>query len=226
MVACLAIAHATPPIKAQQSDAYELVNVAIDTFSLASEGRKTIAETADQSTGEPLAQILEAMTATRIAIGKLEQARRLLMPISDGATDGTVREAAIALSGVYEVLIQELNRSLELDQKLAGAQNRSDLVRLLDEASQNMATMIETWKLLLTSAVLMTHVLVDNERLDDGRLSYLRISTRQKGDLLQKLEILFGAGVRQLEAGQYPPDAAASLLWSFLNQEWKTADTP
>ena len=91
--------------------------------------------------------------------------------------------------------------------------------------SELLAENEDAWRQLMYATVYATYSLVDNKKLKDGNLAYLKINSEQRKRLIKSIEDGFGEKVKGgAKGGQYPIVASASLLWEFLNKEWKSAD--
>jgi hypothetical protein len=96
---------------------------------------------------------------------------------------------------------------------------------LTRKISEYLATNEEMWRALLHVVGLSTYTLVDLDRMQNGKLAYLTITTQERANLLKQLEKSFPDDIKGgPKAGQYPIEGSAALLWSFLNEEWKASD--
>ena len=98
---------------------------------------------------------------------------------------------------------------------------------ILSEAEQVPAGAEEAWKLLPFAVAAVAHALVDAKRTTpNGRVGYLAITTGEKAYLLTSIQLQFGERVSSGKvAGLFPPDGAAALFASFLQQPWRGSDS-
>lgn len=64
------------------------------------------------------------------------------------------------------------------------------------QISENMAANEELWRMLLNATVMSTHTLVDNKRTENGKLTYLKITSREKKSVMDELVNIFGEGIK------------------------------
>jgi len=96
----------------------------------------------------------------------------------------------------------------------------------LRQLSENMAKNEELWRMLPMAAVMSTYALVDMNRTEDGKLSFLTVTKAELDSLRSDLRRTFADEIKVgAKAGQLPIAFSASLLWDFLSQPYKTADT-
>ena len=92
--------------------------------------------------------------------------------------------------------------------------------------SEHAASSEELWRMFPVAIAGVTHALVDRTTSRDGKLSHLRITKAELAQLNNRLIAAFGAQVSNgPKAGQFPIEASAALLCSFLNQGWKASDS-
>jgi hypothetical protein len=104
--------------------------------------------------------------------------------------------------------------------------NRDQLAEEVSRASEWGAELEEAWKLLPFQTAMMTHLLVDSDRTVGAKLCCLRITDEQKVALQGELRTYFATAIAKNKIeGQLPPEAAAVLLWQFLQTPWKTAES-
>jgi hypothetical protein len=91
--------------------------------------------------------------------------------------------------------------------------------------SEIMAENEDSWRQLVKVTAFSTYSLVDRNRLIDGKMAYLRINSNERKMLIKNIENSFGDEVKNgMKAGQFPIVASASLLYGFLNKDWKSSD--
>tara|TARA_B100002003_G_scaffold74885_1_gene69841 strand:- start:23 stop:499 length:477 start_codon:yes stop_codon:yes gene_type:complete len=99
-----------------------------------------------------------------------------------------------------------------------------DMIVFNDE--MEMATNEEVWRLLPMTTVQSTYLLIDPKRTIGGKLKYLKINSKERRQLINKLESVFGDKVKGgLKAGQLPVETSAATLWKVLNDPWKSSDS-
>jgi hypothetical protein len=88
-----------------------------------------------------------------------------------------------------------------------------------------MATNEELWRMIPKLVALSTYALVDNERIEDGILKFLKISSGEAEYLKGMLVSTFGEEVKsELKAGMFPLDVSATSLYIFFGKGWKFTD--
>tara|TARA_B100001964_G_scaffold217754_1_gene258127 strand:- start:167 stop:340 length:174 start_codon:yes stop_codon:yes gene_type:complete len=56
-------------------------------------------------------------------------------------------------------------------------------------------------------------------------MKYLTINSKERKQLINELESVFGDKVKSVKAGQLPVEVSASVLWKVLNDPWKSSDS-
>lgn len=168
---------------------YAFAHAVIDSLAYAADARQTLRSIEDK--GDATANALHSMTNARIAIGKLERAKGRLEHFS-GSTDGTIRTASQGFCMAYDQLIDALNHSIKSEERLMMAQGQHELAAIVSDTSKYLAQADEAWKLLVYATAAASHALTDNEREENGKLRYLKITTAQRADLVDGLERFFG----------------------------------
>jgi hypothetical protein len=75
------------------------------------------------------------------------------------------------------------------------------------------------------ATALVAHVLVDYNRLVEGKIAFLTITKTEREALIKQLVENFGDNIKgEHKAGLLPIEASALMLYEFLNEEWKPSD--
>ncbi len=78
---------------------------------------------------------------------------------------------------------------------------------------------------MIYATVQSSHTLIDQNRTIDGKMKYLTINSKERKQLINELESVFGDKVKSVKAGQLPVEVSASVLWKVLNDPWKSSDS-
>lgn len=142
--------------------------------------------------------------------------------------DTMIRKSAEILSNVFSAIernsqnlvafIEESLNNPELAESRKGTWTR----RLSEHAASNE----ELWRMFPVAIAGVTHALVDSKATRDGKLYRLRITRSELERLQNKLRDVFGTQITGgPKAGQFPLEASAALLYSFLSQGWTPSDS-
>jgi hypothetical protein len=210
----------------QNSDkVYILSRAVIEALSFAEDARSRLT-VISPSNQDVMSQTLETMTNARIAINYLRQAQAQFKRFQGHDTD-LVDKAAQAFLRGYGTIADGLTRTLGVYDKLNSVSDSSQLGPLLTEASQSAAEIELAWKVIPLATVLLTHALVDQNRLVDNRLAYLTISTAQRAALVTTIDRFFGAAAKgEPKGGQHAVQFSSIVLRQFLVGQAKSADAP
>ena len=138
-----------------------------------------------------------------------------------------IKESAESFFDIYSSIIQNnknLLGTLEsiLNNPEATSSREGTFLRKL---SENMAANEELWRMLFYATTLSTYTLVDQNRVENGKLKFLTITTKERESLKSQLVKVFGEGIKSgPKGGQLPLEGSAALLYSFLNKGWTPAD--
>jgi hypothetical protein len=215
---------------AQSQTPMEFMEAIIDSLAVTADGHSLITK--------PTTVEVEDLMNTRLATTKLNDAQRRMAPFL-GSDDTTIRQIAETFAQVYGRLVQELNRSVALSENMIrlkaqlsdgkATNAKAQVAALSIEASKIRAALDVTWRLVAQVTTESSHVLVDADRAQDGKLlPYLRITSQERVSLRAKLKRLFDGDLNETaRSGQHAIQVAPRLLWRFLNDaDWKTADMP
>ncbi len=200
---------------------YSLATTLLQALSLAASARDSLAETSS-STGNPIADSLNAIVVQRGAVSRLKEAIQLLDRFRT-SPDLAVRSAAEDLSTVYEAVSERLLSGVTIWEKLAKTKTADDIAALVPESAKQAAEVQDAWRLLPVGVAGVTHALVDSQRLTDGKLSHLRLTRAERAKLIKEIGVLFPR-VKASEKGGQVVDVCVNLFRGFLNQGWIASD--
>ncbi len=213
-------ANQTNPSRSTEPAVYQFADAAIRSLSVASAAKEMLGQT--EQAEDHLAALLRDMIDTRRAISRLREGALLLSPFL-ATSDGKMKDAAKALSDVYGGLGDRLNAGLVVYEQMAKVKDQDGLAALLPETSKLAADVDEAWRLIPVAVAGVAHVLVDQDRTIYGKVGYLRISRKERAELLQTIKTLF-PGLKEGEG--HAVDVSASLFRQFLLGGWKGSDEP
>ncbi len=209
-------------------ESFEFASAAIRSLELASNTRETLSppeKLADETNTKLV--LIGAMTDIQIAMRKIETAESLIRPFTKSKDENT-RISALGFDAAYLLLIKAFNGSLSTMDKFVNLgcdMISSQWGTFSRQFSEHLVAADEAWKMLLDCAVGVTHILVDEDRLEEGKICYLTITSAEKKMLLEELNG-FGDSIKHgPKAGQHPTEAAPAVLWKFLNKGWKPSDS-
>jgi hypothetical protein len=208
----------TQPAAASE-DALNLASASANVLMLAASARDRMNAATRPPEGPDL---LEMMTATRVAINRFAEAKLELRRSSE-SKDADIREAATALHETVDVLAGLLLRMVTLMEELVRATSEDQVAELSIEVSKVSAGIDEAWRLLPTAITVVAHALVDPGRNLDGKLAYMKLTRGQHRRVVAELSRAF-PNAAQETGGGHAVDVSARLLMQFLNQGWRAAD--
>ena len=167
------------PAQARQVDTkpFDFAYDVIQSLSWAADARQIVVSI--ESSGNEATDAFNGMTNARIAIGKLERANDSIQRYANSKNEA-MRVAVTGFDTCYKELISALNASIQTEEKLMNVSDKQQLGAVINDASQWAAQADEGWKLLVFATAASTHALIDNERLDDGKIAYLNITAAEK----------------------------------------------
>jgi hypothetical protein len=157
---------------------------------------------------------------------EIQQANSLVKPHTKSENE-LIRKSAIGFSKLYAAIVTNNEQAIDL---LEDALNDPrDFVSKqgtwLRKLSENTARNEQLWRMMLDLTVLSTYALMDENRVEDGKLPFLRITKNERDRLRLALRKTFGEKVTEgIKAGQFPLEGSGGLLWVFLSKPWKVAD--
>ena len=170
---------------------------------------------------DPYADAYETMTAKRQATRRVQEGRDLLAPFLR-AKEERIRETAESLDEVMKALQAVWLVGLKLDEELLLVKSEAQMAALIAKASKEGADADEAWRTLPMTIAMLTHVLTDSSRLENGKLRYLRITAAEQKALIGDIRRFFPTAKAKL--GGHPVEVSANLLRKFLESGWKPSD--
>lgn len=144
------------------------------------------------------------------------------------SNNNIIKESA---SGFYEIYLSII-KSNQVDISLfeSALNNPKDTAAnqgtFMRKFSENMALNEELWRGLVDATTLSTYTLVDDQRTDNGKLTYLTITSKEKESVMHQLVEVYGESIKNgAQGGQLPLEFSGGLLYYFLNQGHKPSDT-
>jgi hypothetical protein len=206
-----------------QKEAFLFAKTAIEALVLANEAKELVAKTSDDE-GKSIST-LEAMTQSRKAINKFRQAKTILEPFSKSENEG-IKASLLSFNFIFLSLTNGFTQAIDTHEKVAGASTQKELAAIAKEASIWAAQVDEAWKLFLVAIGEVSHTLVDDRRLIDGKVNYLRITTKEREELISMIVVHFGDSIKKGPVGgQHSTTASAAILYEFLKSPWKSSDS-
>jgi hypothetical protein len=206
----------------QQPAADSVADLASDTIvALGRAGAARDALSRIKLTGNPLADGLASMTATRHAISRILEGRAQLSQYRMSATPA-IKLTADAFDDAFGALEAAWRRSISLDERVLRARTREDLAGLVSEASKVASDADEAWRMLPLGVAALAHSLVDNNRKVGGNVGYIQITSAQRAALIASTKSTLPKSLRS--GNQHAVDASARMFREFLSNGWKTSD--
>jgi hypothetical protein len=171
-----------------------------------------------------LESIAFQMKVNRLAVNKLENALRGLPEAKSASRDELPPVAAIR--GVVLVLKEVFDRAFAIQQRIVAATNQQDLANVLGQVAQMQADLDEAWKTWPQVTILLSYGIVDMGRSTNGSLQHLRLATRERRALIERLDKEFPKVPIKMSAGQHAVEAGVSALKTFLRGDHKSSDSP
>ena len=206
-----------------QKELFRLTNALIQSISLAALAKDQL----QIVTTQPPPDSAAIRVATILAKRQLLLAKAVIEPFAK-TTDQEITQLVQPMTTSYDTLTEGMVSMLAAQEKLAAVRDEAGLLDVALEARESTAKLQQAWKVLPTAANALTHLLVNSERQENGKMCCLRISSDQRMELLRVIDRHFEhedvrTGPR---AGQHPTTYAVALLRQFVTSEWKSADAP
>jgi hypothetical protein len=157
---------------------------------------------------------------------EIQQANSLVQRHTRSKND-LIKESAFRFSQLYAAIVTNNDQAIDLledvlnDPRDAVSNQGTSLRKFSDNAARNE----QLWRMMLDVTVLSTYALMDENRVEGGKLPYLRITKNERDQLRVALRKTFGEKVTEgIKAGQFPLEGSGGLLWVFLSKPWKMAD--
>lgn len=197
----------------------ELSEASLQALSDAASARDVLR--AVKPVGDALADTFELMTAHRQAIRRIQHARGAVSPFLNSKGEA-MRLTALAFDSSFAGLEHAWRTSLRADDALLRAKSKDELASAVSLASEAAAEADDAWRLLPMAAVGLAHAFVDDGRLLNGKIAWLRITAAERARLIANLKTMFPN--RPEKGDRHVVDAAVSLLLQFLAGNLKASD--
>ena len=139
-----------------------------------------------------------------------------------------INESATFLDSTYSMIVANNEKLLTLLEETLNKPSEaiSKQGTWLRKFSENMAANEELWRMIPHITAMVSYALVDDKRIEGGKLQFLTITKGERDKLRSNLLNSFGESIKKgPKAGMLPIDASASLMWQFLSKDWKPADS-
>jgi len=204
----------------QIEDPLSFCTAMIEAFSYAESGRSRVVD--DAKSNDPVGKAMQLMYVLKLADEDYLKAASLVAPYIKSKSE-TIQLAASAAYLSFSGLIEQNERNIALTSALLDGGKGKSRGQLAETSSDIMAEVDKSWKMLVTAAVATTYTMLEPDSTSDKM--GMTITLAEKQGLMKRLADIFGDEVKGgPKAGQYPLEAAASTLYGFLKQEWKTRE--
>jgi len=172
-------------------------------------------------TAGPIHVSLTSRTAQHRAVVNLRTASSMLATHAVSPRK-EVRNAAVSLRLVYDLLLEGFEGSLDIEEKLAGVTAKGSLEQLARDANACAIVADKAWGLLPIAAAILTDALVD---ATSGQAPSLMVTAGEKADLLEQIDRFFGpdAAAGRM-AGLHPTAGSAARIAAFLRGSGSESD--
>ncbi len=159
---------------------------------------------------------------------ELKEAARFIKPYTSSKSE-TTKLTAAAFCEIYSLIILNNESVLSLYENVLNNIEDLDTKQgtILRKFSEIGASNGMLHRKIPEVTALSTHALVDKKRsMEDGKVMFLKISSKEVESLVGQLVSTFGEGIKsEPKAGILPLDFSANLLYSFFYKKgWKPAD--
>jgi len=156
-----------------------------------------------------------------LASADLKQAHGLIARHKESGNDA-IKKIASSLLSVYTKQIRHNERSIKLYTQVYNPEvvNKLDDFsegKLMEEVHKIPKERENLNKLLADSSILVTHLLYSNRPDQNGKLSYLSVTSKERESLLQQIREIFPEGEAYLAA-------CADQIRQVLESRYKSAD--
>ena len=160
---------------------------------------------------------------------ELKEAARFIKPYTSSKSE-LIKSSATAFCEIYSLIILNMENMLSLYEDVLN--NIEDLSTKQGTIVMKLSEIFFSFDMLYRKipeiTALSTHVLVDDKRsMEDGKVMFLKITSKEVESLVDQLVSSFGEGIKsEYKEDILPLDFSASLLYSvFGKKSWKPADT-
>ena len=213
-----AITAFAQPSRGSERSASELASAFLDALTYASAGREKLDENHDAK--EPLVAIGAEMTNQRIAKRRFADARELFVNELK-SSDKSMNLVGVAMTGIFEALETNCDRAIALHEAMLKIKTQNDVAQVISQGSELRADVDEAWRMLPQAALALSFALLDEERLTDGKVQHLRISSADRAVLISRIKREYPNAQKQ--AGGHAIEVSASLVLKFLTGDHKSA---
>ena len=158
---------------------------------------------------------------------EMERARSFIKPHLSSKNE-SIKKSANGFDLIYSLIIGNNEKLLNFYEKVFNEKDNFSAKEgtFTKKMGEMMATNEDAWRLLPKATVEATFLLIDPKRTIDGKLKYLKINSKERRQLINKLESVFGDKVKGgPKIGQLPVEISEATLWKVLNDPWKSSDS-
>ena len=204
---------------ATASEPYDLVLAIVESFQQIEIAKERIQNSDDPS-------MIIFVKDMIVFNDEMEMARSFVKPHLSSKNE-SIKESANGFDLIYSLIIENNEKLLNFYEKVFNEKDNFSTKEgtFTRKMGEIMATNEEVWRLLPMTTVQSTYLLIDPKRTIGGKLKYLKINSKERRQLINKLESVFGDKVKSVKAGQLPVEVSASVLWKVLNDPWKSSDS-
>lgn len=164
----------------------------------------------------------DLMTENRLAIDNIIEAKNGLQKYIS-SKNVLIAETAKNTSLAYDLLIANNQTTLHYLEQLAKGQKVDGDFAI--EMSKQGANIGRAWDAMLKCSTQMTHCLIDKNPDENGKKSYMAITSKERAELKERLVSLFGEDVKGgLKNGQVKLQACGASIYKVLDDPFKSAD--
>lgn len=206
--------------------AFELAQATVTALTLAASIEQSI-DRIDRNRLADQSGRFEATSEARRAVGRSQEANSVLgRPI--GAADSAIRKAAAAMRVPFNQLSTSLNDAIRIWEKLDRGADENESVDLV-RSSVGFLANEAPWDRLAQATIGVTQALLDVSRAatpgDVKSVRHLLLSKAERETVLAGLQKSFPRLTASARGGR-PAEAAAGLLFEFLNRPLLNAEDP
>jgi len=158
---------------------------------------------------------------------EINSANSMIAPYRNSKNE-LIRQSTENLSAIYSSIVVHNEQYLSFLEKSLNKPKEavSELGTWLRKGSEIIAAREESWGKLPYTIIMTTYTLVDQKQIENGKIRFLTITQVERDQLRSQLLNAFGEQVKDATKGsRLPVDVSAALLWKFLSDNWKPADT-
>jgi hypothetical protein len=206
--------------------AFQLAQASVTALTLAASIEQSI-DRIDRNRLNDQSGRFEATSEARRALGRSQEAGSLLGK-QYGASDSPIRKAAAAMRTPFNQLSTDLNDAIRIWEKLDRGADENESVDLV-RSSVGLLSNEAPWDRLAQATIGVTQALLDVSRAaspgDLKSVRHLLLTKAERDSLVAGLQKSFPRLTANARGGR-PAEAAAGILFEFLNRPLLNAEDP